>query len=81
MSAVIVVILAACLAELALLGVALYQADCRASDALAAKRDAERERDAARQALLNSALDRIRAAAIADTVQVHAVIVSEEVDQ
>jgi hypothetical protein len=67
--------------ELALFVGALYLADRRASAAIAAKREAERERDAARQALLNSALDRIRAAAIADTVQVHAVLVSEEVAQ
>jgi hypothetical protein len=67
--------------ELALFVRALYLADRRASAAIAAKREAERERDAARQALLNSALDRIRAAAIADTVQVHAVLVSEEVAQ
>jgi hypothetical protein len=69
------------LAELALFVRALYLADRRASAALAAKREAELERDAARQALLNSALDRIRAAAVGDTVQVHAVIVSEEVAQ
>jgi hypothetical protein len=76
-----VLLLTVVIAELALFVRALYLADRRASAALAAQREAELERDAARRALLNSALDRIRAAAIADTVQVHAVLVSEEVAQ
>jgi hypothetical protein len=65
----------------AIFGWSLYDAERRASRADAGRATAERERDEARAALLNSALDRIRAAAIGDTVQVHVVVVSEEIAQ